>query len=891
MAPKFFNLFSKKKTPPATPQASPPAIPGAPLPKPGGLPVGGVSVSTGGGGGIPPVLKPPPKIQPVALPEGMPAAKPPFVPGTGKKRITQRISVPGASGANSITAPTPAQRMEFPKSPVVTTTQKLDATNMGKVDVPFSVIIASLPEGALAGDVESLTQSLGSKNVELPLGSIIPMLPSGKVEFAMKDLIPRLPQEALAAEAHLSDMMQVIVPLPLAEVVMRVPPQYLALRSDQKSIDPLVTRMADPFSEEALKRAAAERAAAAAAQQKEEQAAAEEEQPLEEESKEEVPSPEAIQEPVEEEDTLRHGEELPKTQPLSAVPPLPGSKFESVTPEEVVSDSTIPPIPQEILPEDAKTVAFRPIPPKPQWPIPKFEEEAQSEQSEESALPPDAPDDDELRRLALAAEGGEEEEVSDTEPAQDEGQEEAEDFEETSEDSDLAALAALAEAAEDEPVEEEGSGDKAEEEDFAGEEAAVPEEAEVSPVSQEEVSEPPSAISALRPPKPFEPSSFASGPEDTPLKKDTEEAEASSEIPLFDEPAISEPSEESEPITTIPPVAPFDLKREPEAEDTVEEEAESEETIPPVSPFDLKPEPETEDKVEEEAVSEPQPPSPVSDPFSAFKADVLKQKDISEEEKPEEPETSQESPVSKDEEAQALEVPAVSLPDFSKEEEEEKEEISEPEPVSEKLSQDYPDLNTCGLEDLVAVPGCNEALAKKILAWRELHDSFSSSSQLMRVPGMTSTVYRGLTGELPPQLRIPSSINRLIGVDSAREIAMKDITAHLRKWPGVLGCVIGGKDGLPVVYDHPDKGEVTALCALASKLFAVVNELMQDFGISKTSELHVPTDEVSYFIFWRGDLFVLVANEKKELPGLYSEIIRLLLKELADSNQSLSKQV
>jgi competence ComEA-like helix-hairpin-helix protein len=204
------------------------------------------------GSGSFPAVKPP---QPTGL---MPAAPMPAGTATTQPMIMART---GSTGLKSVRpglgAPTRStQRIVLPTPPggkTATTTKPLNAMG-GRINLPIGMILRCLPPEVLADDLSKFeANGTAATEIGLPMGMILGQLPSGKVEMALQDLIPHFPAGYLQPTESITSYLPNLISLPLMDVVMRIPPDLLALRPDQKDVDASVINMADPFTEEILR--------------------------------------------------------------------------------------------------------------------------------------------------------------------------------------------------------------------------------------------------------------------------------------------------------------------------------------------------------------------------------------------------------------------------------------------------------------------------------------------------------------------------------------------------------------------------------------------------------------------------------------------------------------
>ncbi len=185
------------------------------------------------------------------MPRGAAPGLKPSRPGIAQSsRSTQRIVLP-AGAANARINSTKPLSMAAPT---------------GRINLPIGMILRCLPPEVLASDISEFEASgAAATEIGLPMNMILSQLPSGKVEMTLQDLVPHFPAGYLQPTESIASYLPNLINLPLMDVVMRIPPDLLALRPDQKDVDAAVINMADPFTEEIL-REQAEAARRAAAQ-------------------------------------------------------------------------------------------------------------------------------------------------------------------------------------------------------------------------------------------------------------------------------------------------------------------------------------------------------------------------------------------------------------------------------------------------------------------------------------------------------------------------------------------------------------------------------------------------------------------------------------------------
>jgi predicted regulator of Ras-like GTPase activity (Roadblock/LC7/MglB family) len=180
--------------------------------------------------------------------------------------------------------------------------------------------------------------------------------------------------------------------------------------------------------------------------------------------------------------------------------------------------------------------------------------------------------------------------------------------------------------------------------------------------------------------------------------------------------------------------------------------------------------------------------------------------------------------------------------------------------------------------------GCPSLLAEAIIKYRDAQGPFHRIEDLLKVPGVTKATYALLTGKEVTGSDLLGTLNELLGFPPEKEITLKDITDRINLWPDVIGCVLGQASGLPITGSVPDGLETSAIMAFAPKLLTEVNSSFKEFAGRETSELVIPTKDISYHIFRNGGLYMVILSRRRQLPRRYTKVARYVLSSI-DSSQ------
>ena len=631
----------------------------------------------------------------------------------------------------------------------------------GRINLPIGMILRCLPPEVLADELSKFeANGTAATEIGLPMQMILGQLPSGKVEMTLQDLVPHFPPGYLQPTESIASYLPNIISLPLMDVVMRIPPDLLALRPDQKDVDASVINMADPFTEEILR----EQAETARRQSQtniidESQAPQEEFVPRDEATmaKAVVPPRRPAAEP------LVPSRAMAATTLTAAPPPMPPViKLPTPTPMSSLRGSgAVPPVipgpTSRSLSSSgqipAPTRSTTALPTRPQGPV-TTQIDAPSSSAPVPPVPrhtgpiPAPPPPRHTTSLPVPRRTGSIPAAGLASPS-------------------VTAPAPQAPLPVEKPVEAVVAGTP---------DSGADDLQRLAALAMAQMGES-GDLSAEAPTK------------------------AESVVSAAPEPKIEEPAPV---IASVP--APF--------------------SQPPPIPIPAPP-------VLPTAISEPLPqpiPTPEPIPSSSVAHPAA------------EPETHAEAPAA-----------SVAF-----------------------------NLNTCTVEDLVKnIPDCSTALAESIIHYRAKIGSFKRLEDLLDVPGITKEAYTNLTGEPPPNNRIPLSLNELLGFPKEQNISLKDVTDRIACWPDVTGCVLSQSSGLSLVGTVPEGVDKAAIVAFAPRMFEAINKSFAEVSGQDTDALVIPSSGTSFHLFRNKDLYLIIMSRLPQMPERHVKVARFVLAALS----------
>jgi predicted regulator of Ras-like GTPase activity (Roadblock/LC7/MglB family) len=684
----------------------------------------------------------------------------------------------------------------------------------------MGIILRCLPPEVLAADISQFEASgAAATEIGLPMNMILGQLPSGKVEMTLQELVPHFPPGYLHPVEALGSYLPMLVSLPLMDVVMRIPPDLLALRPDQKDVDASVINMADPFTEEILR----EQAEAAKREGKTANIIDESQVPGTEEF---VPRDQAA----------AAKSFVPPPRPRFDIPPI----AEAPIPQPVIRAAVTAPVPIPIprpvglppapsvvrasspVPPPAPNATSRRISPSGKLPIPirPTSPRPQAAPTVPVSIPNSIPAVPQGGRpLAPPIPGGPLPVTVPLPPRQ------------------------------SAPIPQTPQ-------------PPLRQSARIFPPST-----PPSASAPVPVPVPVPVTIPLPTPVTIPLPVPvtiplpTPAAAASPvPVPVPQPPAVPRPL--AVPQSSVPAAKPsFPQPGQPDAaadelkrlaalamQEMGEDAPKPTKTASATLPSGKLPAP----GIVAEAPSIPPPPPPTPLESGRLPAMTQTRSLLS---------RSINAPVS------AAAAPAPNPAAREK----------EPEPARGNEPSVAFNLNNCGVADLVKIPGCSQFLAESIVRHRTRIGSFKKIEDLLEVPGMNSAAYSNLTGEQAPQSGIPQSLSDLLGFPPDQKITLKDVTDRICCWPDVTGCILGQSTGLPLVGSVPKEFDKAAIVAFAPRMFESINKSFGEIAGKEANELIIPTTGTSFHIFRNGELYLIILARLPQMPDRHIKIARLVL--------------
>ncbi len=190
------------------------------------------------------------------------------------------------------------------------------------------------------------------------------------------------------------------------------------------------------------------------------------------------------------------------------------------------------------------------------------------------------------------------------------------------------------------------------------------------------------------------------------------------------------------------------------------------------------------------------------------------------------------------------------------------------------------DLNRCGVEDLVTIPGIGRALAQRIVDFRNTRGQFHSVHELRQVPGIGRKTFRALAGVQP------RALNRLLGAPHDGELTLQEIVRLAGKLPGIEGCMLATSDGLFLTGELPAHLDQSTISVFAPQLFKKVGRYARELKVGSIRRFTIFTDTQPISIFRAGDVYLIVIHD----PFRFSKALLRRCERISQEIARLSSQ-
>ena len=178
------------------------------------------------------------------------------------------------------------------------------------------------------------------------------------------------------------------------------------------------------------------------------------------------------------------------------------------------------------------------------------------------------------------------------------------------------------------------------------------------------------------------------------------------------------------------------------------------------------------------------------------------------------------------------------------------------------------DLNRCDEALLMKSVRCSHEMAKSIISYRRVCGGFGSVETLLKVPGMTRSVYYSITG-LQSTHGALIGINEILNIPADLKVTTEQAVARIALWPGVRGCFvqkgevkIGSLEGINdldqfIAQSQECLKSVTALCPSEEKV----------------SQLLIKEGTGSWILLQRGNTLLISGFQSGLMPEGMSAIL------------------
>ena len=180
------------------------------------------------------------------------------------------------------------------------------------------------------------------------------------------------------------------------------------------------------------------------------------------------------------------------------------------------------------------------------------------------------------------------------------------------------------------------------------------------------------------------------------------------------------------------------------------------------------------------------------------------------------------------------------------------------------------DVNRARVEDLLTLPGMGVSRAEAIIRDREQNGPFDGIYDLARVVGVGRRFFVKVTGLSARQRERRDRhelLNELLGLPRDDRPSLAQIAASVTVALSAAGCVLAGRDGIPLAVSAMESTDAERLSALVPRFFRRARRYLRRLSADRIQAVALPMSSPPLLFVQMNEFFMIVVLRPDMEPG------------------------